>query len=75
MTKKPVLKIIKGPLNGQYVGYGGFLFKEVFWISVGQLAAKLQVVKVGGKKKSLPPGQSRTTRRRPGFDSQTIGFD
>ena len=52
---------------------GSDLSKEVLWVSVGQLAAKLQAVKVEELKKILPPSPSRTTRVRPGFDSQTIG--
>ena len=34
------------------------LSKEVLWVSVGQLAAKLQAVKVGGVKKILPRSMS-----------------
>ena len=35
------------------VNKGGLdLFKEVLWVSVGQKAAVLQAVKVGGKKNS-----------------------
>ena len=36
------------------------LSKEILWVSVGQLAANLQTVKVGGLKKILPHSQSRT---------------
>ena len=32
------------------------LSKEVLWVSVGQLASKLQAVKVGGLKKIVPLG-------------------
>ena len=35
------------------------LSKVVLWVSVGQLAAKLQAVKVGGVKKILPRSMSR----------------
>ena len=35
------------------------LSKEALWVSVGQLAAKLQAVKVGGVKKILPRSMSR----------------
>ena len=35
------------------------LSKKVLWISVSQLAAKLQAVKVGGLKKILPRSISR----------------
>ena len=31
-------------------------FKEVLWVSAGQLASKLKAVKVGGLKKILPTG-------------------
>ena len=34
------------------------LSTEVLWISVGQRAAKLQAVKVGGLKKILPHGRN-----------------
>ena len=35
------------------------LSKEVLYVSVGQLATKLQAVKAGGLKKVLPRGLSR----------------
>ena len=35
-------------------------FKEVLWVSVGQLASKLQPVKVGALKKNLPLCPSHT---------------
>ena len=41
------------------------LSKEVLLLSVCQMAAKLCAVKVGGLKKNLPLGQSRTTRGTP----------
>ena len=62
------------PLNWTWVCLGGWdLSKEVLWVSVGQLASKLQAVKVGGLKKIRPPGPPRTTQVRPRFDSRTIG--
>ena len=62
------------PLNRVYVNRRGLdLSKEVLWVSVGQLAAKLQAVKVGGLKKLLPSGPSQTTCEQPGFDSGMIG--
>ena len=40
-------------LNRAWVNKGGLdLLKEVLWVSVGQLASKLQAVKVGGLKKN-----------------------
>ena len=52
------------------------LFKEVLWVSVGQLAAKLQAVKVGCLKKILPPGPPQTTRVQPAFDYESFSnFD
>ena len=42
-------------LNRDYVNKGGLdLSKEVLWVSVGQRAADLQAVKVGGQKRILP---------------------
>ena len=38
------------------------LSKEVLWVSIGQRAADLQAVKVGGKKKVLPISPARTIR-------------
>ena len=40
------------------------LSKEVFWVSVGQRAAKLQAVKFGDLKKILPLGPPRTSHGR-----------
>ena len=49
------IKQTKSPtrlLNRDYVNKGGLdISKEVLWISVGQRAADLQAVKVGGQKK------------------------
>ena len=43
------MKNSDSPLNCQYIWWGDlYLSKEVLWVSVGQLAAKLQAVKVGG---------------------------
>ena len=41
-------------------------------MSVGQLATKLQAVKVRGLTKNSAPGPSQTTQVQPGFDSWTI---
>ena len=61
-------------LDRNCVNKGGLdLSKEVLWVSVGQRAADLQAVKVGGLKKILPRGPSRTTQVQSGFDSWTIG--
>ena len=50
------IKYIKNParvLNRDCVNKGGLdLFKNVLWVSVGQGAADLRAVKIGGKKKS-----------------------
>ena len=50
------IKCIKSPatlLNIDCVNKGGLdLSKEVLWVSVGQRAAVLQAVKVGGQKKN-----------------------
>ena len=48
------------------------LSKELLWVSVDQLASKLQAVKVGGLTKNSAPGPSQTTRVQPMFDSRTI---
>ena len=42
------------------------LSKEVLWASVGQRAAVLQAVKVGGQKKILPISPVRAIRVRTG---------
>ena len=42
------------------------LCKEVLWGSVGQRAAVLQAVKVGGQKKILPISPARAIRVRTG---------
>ena len=61
-------------LNWTWVCLGGSdLSKEVLWVSAGQLALKLQAFKIGDLQKIRPSGPPRTTRVRPGFDSQTIG--
>ena len=45
------------------VNKGGLdLFKEVLWVSVGQKAAVLKAVKVGGQKKILPISPARAIR-------------
>ena len=60
-------------LNRDCVNRRGLdLSKEVLWVSVSQLAAKLQAVKVGGLKKILPPGPNQTTRGQRRVDSWTI---
>ena len=42
------------------VNKGGLgLFKDVLWVSVGQRAAELRAVKVGGQQKILPNGPVR----------------
>ena len=55
------------PLNWTWVCKGGwYLSKEVLWVSVGQLAAKLQAVKVGGvtKNSAIRPKLNLTSAAR-----------
>ena len=55
-------------LNRNCVNKGGLdLSKNVLWVSVGQGAADLWAVKVGGKRKIPPIGRVRTpfARTRP----------
>ena len=53
------MKYLKSParlLDRDLVNKGGLdLFKEVLWVSVGQLLLKLQAVRVGGLKKFCQP--------------------
>ena len=45
-------------LDRNWVNKGGlYLSKEVLWVSLGQRAAELRAVKVGGQKKILPIGK------------------
>ena len=54
-------------LDRIWVNKGGLdLSKEVLWVSVGQRAAVLQAVKVGGQKKILPISPARAIRVRTG---------
>ena len=54
-------------LNRDFINKGGLdLSKNVLWVSVGQGAADLQAVKVGGQKKILPIGPVRTRITRAG---------
>ena len=67
-------------LNRNCVNKRGLdLSKNVLWVSVGQGAADLQAVKVGGQKKILPRGQSRTRVARAGSTGRifflTSNFD
>ena len=48
------------------------LSKEVLWVSVGQRAADLRAVKVGGQQKILPSGQVQTRFARARADWQNI---
>ena len=65
-------------LNRVCVNKGGF-FKEVQWVLVGQRAAKLPAIKVGGQKEILPNGPVRIRFARTGpigrFFFQTSNFD
>ena len=50
-------------LNRNCVNKRGLdLSKNVLWVSVGQEAADLQAVKVGGQKENLPIGPLRAKR-------------
>ena len=58
-------------LNRNCVNKRGLdLSKNVLWVSVGQRAADLRFVKVGGQKKNLPRGRSRTRVARAGQNGQ-----
>ena len=60
-------------LNRNWVNKGGLdLSKEVLWVSVGQRAADLRAVKVGGQQKILPSGPVRTRFARTRADWQKI---
>ena len=62
-------------LNRTWVNKGGLdLSKEVLWVSVGQRAAELQVVKVGDQQKILVSGPVRT-RFTPAGPLGRIFFD
>ena len=55
-------------LNRNCVNKRGLdLSKNVLWVSVGQGAADLRAVKVGGQKKILPTGPVRTRIARAGL--------
>ena len=55
-------------LNRNCVNKRGLdLSKNVLWVSVGQGAADLRAVKVGGQKKILPIGPVRTRLARNGL--------
>ena len=67
-------------LNRDWVNKGGLdLSKKVLWVSVGQRAADLRAVKVGGQKKILPTGPVWTRFARARADRQkflmTSNFD
>ena len=74
------IKSVARVLNRDCVNKGGLdLSKNVLWVSVGQGAADLRAVKVGGKKKILPRGWSRTRVARAGPNGRnfflTSNFD
>ena len=67
-------------LDRVWVNKGGLdLSKEVLWVSVGQRAADLRAVKVGGHQEILPSGPVRTPFARTGpfgrIFFQTSNFD
>ena len=78
-----VMKYIKSAfrvLNRNCVNKQGLdLSKNVLWVSVGQRAADLRAVKVGGQQKILPSGPVRTRFERAQADRQnsflTFNFD
>ena len=71
---KTYIKNSFSPLNWNLCWEGWNLSKMLLWVSVGQLAAKLQAVKIGGLKKILPPAHLEQHEcSPPGFDSRTIG--
>ena len=50
-------------LDRAWVNKGGLdLLKEVLWVSVGQRAAELPAIKVGGQKKILQNGPAQASR-------------
>ena len=54
-------------LDRDCVNKGGLhLSKEVLWVSVGQRAAEIRAVKVGGQKKFLPICPARAKRVQTG---------
>ena len=54
-------------LNRDCVNKGGLdVFKNVLWVSVGQGAADLRAVKVGGQKENLPIGPLQAKQVRTG---------
>ena len=66
--------------NRDCVNKGGLdISKNILWVSVGQGAADLQAVKVGGQKKNLRTGPVRTRFDRARADRQnsflTSNFD
>ena len=60
-------------LDRVWVNKGGLdLSKKVLWVFVGQRAADLRAVKVGGQQKILPSGPVRTRFARARADWQNI---
>ena len=58
-------------LNRDCVNKRGLdLSKEVLWVSVGQRAAELPAIKVGGQEKILPSGPVRTRIARAGQSAE-----
>ena len=66
-TEIKYVKSVARVLDRIWVNKGGLdLSKKVLWDSVGQRAAVLQAVKVGGQKKILPISPARAIRVRTG---------
>ena len=63
-------------LNRKFVNKGGLdLSKNVLWVSVGQGAADLRAVKVGGQKNILPIGPLRAKGARTRLIGRSFFFD
>ena len=62
-------------LNRDCVNKGGlYLFKNVLWVSVGQEAADLQAVKVGGQKKNSADRPGSNPLRPQRADQQNFFY-
>ena len=58
-------------LDRNWINKGGLdLSKEVLWVSVGQRAAELQAVKVGGQKKFCRSAQRGQSGFEPGRSAE-----
>ena len=65
---KKYIKSAARLLDKNFVNKRGLdLSKEVIWVSVGQRAAELPAIKVGGQEKILQSGPARAKRVRTGL--------